>query len=402
MPARPAPHEPNGLAQPSLAWRIVFAGTLALSMGIGPFAVNAVSALSPTIVPDLGLTRTELGSLATITFLVAAVATSLAGILVDRIEARRMLLGVFGFGGAAAAAMAGAQGLQWLWLGAVLGGLSQAIANPMTNQLIVDRVPRGTQGTMVGVKQSGVQMVQALIGLTLPALALVVTWRGSLLVGVGLMVLGLVAVLTWVPRGDAHGSQRTAGPKAKVGAGVWWLSAYTLTIGMTVQAVIVYSPLYAFERVGVSAALAGLATGVIGVVGMVARIAWSRVAEQRAAPVNTLTLLAALAACGALLVLLGEHVGAWSLWLGLALFAASALAVNAVAMLTVVRGAAGGSTGRATGVVGLGLYLGFTAGPVTFGALVDRTDSYTVGWAVVIGLCLLALVLTRAWRRHTG
>jgi hypothetical protein len=49
-----------------------------------------------------------------------------------------------------------------------------------------------------------------------------------------------------------------------------------------------------------------------------------------------------------------------------------------------------------------GQNLGFTAGPVTFGALVDRTDSYTVGWAVVIGLCLLALVLTRAWRRHTG
>jgi predicted MFS family arabinose efflux permease len=388
------------LARPSLAWRSAFAGTLALSMGIGPFAVNAISALSPMVVPDLGLTRTELGSLATLTFLVAAVTTSMAGALVDRADGRRMLLLVFLVAGAAAAAMSGAPTLRWLWLGAVLGGVSQAIANPVTNQLIADHVPQGMQGTQVGVKQSGVQMVQALIGLTLPPLALLVTWRGSLLVGVALAAVGLVAVWTWVPRGRLAGTHRARAPRTRVGAGVWWLAAYTFTIGMTVQAVMVYTPLYAFERVGVSAPLAGLATGVLGVVGIAARISWSRLAERRAAPVNTLTVLAALAAAGVSLLLAGEHLGGWALWLGLVVFGASAIAVNAVAMLTVVRSAGDGRTGRASGVVGLGLYLGFMAGPVTFGALVDRTSSYTAGWTAVAGLCLVALALTQAWRRR--
>lgn len=381
--------------------RVAFAAALAASMGIGPFAVNAVGAMSPLVVPDLGLTRTELGSLATVTFAVAATTSILGGRQVDAFRARRVTVAVFVVGGAAAATMASAAALPWLWAGAALAGVTQAIANPVTNQLISDHVPPGHQGMYVGVKQSGVQMGQALIGFALPSLALVVGWRGSMSVGIVLAVLGMVAVRLVLPASPAHGRAHPDAARARLEPMVWWLAAYTCLISMAVQAVMIFVPLYAFERVGLSAQFAGMATGVLGATGIVARIAWTRAAERLDAPVRTLMVLAAMACGSVLLIAAGEHVGPWTLWLGLVGFGVSAVAVNAVVMLTVVRGAAQGRTGRASGVVGLGLYGGFMVGPLAFGPLVDRTGSYLLGWSIAAGLCALAVGLTMAWWHTT-
>lgn len=385
--------------RPSPGWRAAFAGTLAVTMGIGPFAVNAVGALSPLIVPDLGLSRTELGSLATVTFAVAAATSVVGGRQVDAVPTRSTATAVFVVGGAAAAVVAGAPSLLWLWAGAALGGVTQAVANPVTNQLVSENVPAGRQGLLVGIKQSGVQMMQALIGFALPPLALLAGWRGSMLVGVAFAVLGITAVRLVLPAADAPRVANPGAGRGRVDAAVWWLAAYTFVIGTTVQAVIIFVPLYAFERAGLPPAVAGMTAGVLGVTGVAARIGWSRAAERLAAPVRTLTVLASVAFASVLAVAAGEQLAAWLLWPGLVGFGASALAVNAVVMLTVVRRAAGGPTGRASGVVGLGLYGGFMVGPLGFGPLVDRTDSYLLGWAVVAGMCLVAVALTVVWRR---
>lgn len=395
-PVAAAAGYPEGM--PQRARGPAFAATLAAGMGIGPFALIAVGALSPLIVADLGLSRTGLGSLATVTFGVAAVTSIVGGRRVDVWGGRRVLTGVFLSGGVAVAMMAAAPSLPWLWAAAVLVGATQAVANPATNRLIAGHVPRGRQGLHVGVKQSGVQMAQAVIGFALPPLAVVVGWRGSVLVGLALAALGAVAAWGVLPP-SAGGDTAPDGGRRRVEPVVWWLAAYTFVMSLTIQPVLIYSPLYGFERVGLTAGIAGMATGVLGVSGVVARIGWGRVAERAAAPMRTLTGLAAIAFVSVGLVAAGEHVSPWLWWPGLAGFGASAVAVNAVVMLTVVR-SAGERTGQASGVVGLGLYLGYMLGPLGFGALVDATGSYALGWMVVAALCLVALALMGAWRRH--
>lgn len=180
--------------------RMAFGATLAAGMGIGPFALIAVGALSPLIVADLGLSRTGLGSLATVTFAVAAATSIAGGRRVDAWGGREVLMGVFAAGGAAVALMAAAPSLVWLWGAAVLVGATQAVANPVTNRLVADHVPRGRQGLYIGVKQSGVQMTQAAIGFVLPPLAVVIGWRGSMLLGLTLAALGVVAAGLVLPR----------------------------------------------------------------------------------------------------------------------------------------------------------------------------------------------------------
>ncbi len=187
-----------------------------------------------------------------------------------------------------------------------------------------------------------------------------------------------------------------------VGPAVKWLGAYAFTVALTTTAVLLYTPLFAFERVQFSATAAGMMTALTGSAGVVARIFWGRFAERRESPADALSLLAAVAGLALLLVAASELSGPWLLWIGLFAFGSSGMAASAVVMLAVIREAPAGQTGRASGAVGLGMFLGFMCGPVSFGAIVDRTHSYAVGWLVLAGICLVALIIVRMWVRSTA
>jgi sugar phosphate permease len=90
------------------------------------------------------------------------------------------------------------------------------------------------------------------------------------------------------------------------------------------------------------------------------------------------------------------------LWLGAALFGASAIAANVVVMLVAVRLSPYAVVGTATGIVAVGLYLGFALGPVGFGLVVDRTGSYTVGWLAVLTVFAVAAGLVLVWRSQVA
>ena len=386
----------------SLGWRVAFAVTLTVSMGIGPFVIGAMGALSPLIVPDLGLSRTELGSLATVAFGMAAATSVLGGRQADVLGGRTVLFGVFAAGGTAAIVMASAPALPWLWVGALIAGISMGVANPVTNALVAEHIPAGRQGLQIGMKQSGPPMAHAFIGFTLPPLAVAVGWRGSVLVGVVLAAAGMVLLATIVPRSHGGSGHAKTGTASKVLPMVWWLAALTFLVGIASQAVLVYVPLYAFERVGLAAANAGMTAGATGTAGMLARIIWGRLSERWGSPILALASIVSLAFVALVLILASEYVGAVTLWPGLVLFGSSALATNAVVMLVIVREVGRGALGRSSGVIGIGFFLGYMTGPVAFGALVDLTDSYTIGWAVVALMCALSLVLLLAWKRSAG
>jgi len=57
-------------------------------------------------------------------------------------------------------------------------GPSHALSNPFTNRLIMDRLSAERRPEWVGLKQSGVQLSQAVAGLTFPVLAFHAGWQG--------------------------------------------------------------------------------------------------------------------------------------------------------------------------------------------------------------------------------
>lgn len=407
-PAASSPPRPGSTA--------VVAGTLAGAMAIGPLPLFAIMALGPLVIPDLALSRTAFGSVTTIAFVVGLAGSLLAGRLVDRVGARRVALGMVGMSSAAIIVISGAQSFVWLVGAATLGGMAQAASNPTTNVLVTTEVPPSLRGTLMGVKQSGVQMGQFLAGATLPTLAVLVGWRVSALAALVLTATVLVLLLATASqaaptasaspdpgadRGRPHATAPGSAPESGRTGSPWWLLAYTFLVAVVEQAVNAYVPLYAFEDVGLSAAAAGSAVGVIGVIGVAARIGVGWASGRFAAP-ETLLLAVAAAGSGAMLAVAASAVlGPALLWLGVATYAATALAANVLVMTTLLHTVKQGRMGRASGIVQMAMFGGFATGPIAFGALVDLTASFVVGWLVVAGVFAAAAVLAVIGRTRT-
>jgi MFS family permease len=169
------------------------------------------------------------------------------------------------------------------------------------------------------------------------------------------------------------------------------------------QAVNVYLPLYAYQEVGLPLATAALTAAVVGGAGLLARIGWGHAAARARSTRMPLLFLGGLAAVGTATVLLGGLVhSSGPMWAGVAIFGASGIAANVVLMVGLVREVPSATVGRATGVLAMGLYLGFALGPLGFGALVDATRSYTVGWAAVTGAYVLSACLILLARNRIG
>lgn len=371
--------------------RVAFAGSLLLTMGVGSYPLFAVSALAPMVTADLGISRTQLGTVSALAFAIAAVGAVTGGMVINRRTARAVLVVLYLAGAAACVAVAAADSYVELLVAAAIAGISMSASNPITNHLIAERLPAGRRGTLMGVKQSGVQVAQLMAGALLPTAAALWHWRGAVAVSVVVPLLGLAAaILLFRPLPVATSPTQPAPRRERLDPVVWRLSGYALLLGTAVQATSTYLTLYAYERVGLSVAVAGLAIAVIGLVGTIARVVWGRWAGERRADGLGLVVIAVLSAVAMLALLSAAHVGAFALWVGTVLFGASGVAANVVVMVAVMRRSGPRQTAQASGVVGGGLYLGFMLGPPAFGALVDALDSYDAAWVGLAVLCVAA------------
>ncbi|STX03746.1 Arabinose efflux permease [Kocuria rosea] len=399
---------------------------LTATMAVGPLLTHSLSAMSPLVIADLELTEAQFGLLATTTFFVAAVTAVRTGRWADRLAARTLLVVMFGGAALAMLLTAAAPGYAVLLAAMVLSGLGQVMANPATNRLIRLHVPAGRRASWLGIKQAGVQASQLVAGLTFPALGLLLGWRTAVLVAVGAVLLLLVHGWWTVP--DNHPGtpvarpsrttspsgtttpfrSRTAGAAARPpmpGAVRAYAAAAALT-GLGAQAANVYLPLYAHRELGLDVVAAGATVSVSALVGIASRVLWARVMDRPGT--DGFVLLAGMAlgaaASAVLLILAPLHPGlAWAVWPAAVLHGGAALAVSVVVMSAAMRAVPADRVGASTGVVTMGLYAGFCAGPLALGGLLQLTGSFAVGWGVVL-VCYLAcaalavLVRSRAHR----
>lgn len=365
---------------------------LTLSMGLGAFPMVTVSALSPYVVNDLGIGRAAFGAIPTVMFVTAIAASIVVGRTVDRFGPRAVLAALHLIAATAVALFATASTWGRLLLGGAIIGLAQAASNPATNAVIARWIPAKDAGAVVGLKQSGVPLIQFAAGAALAPLAAVIGWRAALLAGSVVILPSLLATLLSVPAGT---SDRPAPGGARAGMPVElrWLFVATFLVAMAHQAGNIYLPLYAFEVGGASASTAGVLGGTVGLVGMVARILVGRRMGRDPSPVRVAVLIAAIAALAALGLLLAPRMGPAVLWVTALLFGASAFSFNVVGMTVVLRSVERGQVGRASGAVATAFFLGFAAGPLVFGSLVDRTGSYASAWSFVAAACVVATLV---------
>jgi predicted MFS family arabinose efflux permease len=376
----------------------VFVALLFAAMAAATLAPAALGILATFVIDDLNISRATLGWLVSTNVIVAALFSPFAGLLTDRLGGKAAIIAVFGTSAAAFALFGLTTALALLFVGSAVAALSQAGGNPSTNTLIGQVLPRGERGVVTGIKQSGVQAGIALAGLTLPAIAIAVGWRGAmLLVAAGPIAAGILAVFV-VPSTEAGGTER-AEESEPMPPSIRWLTAYGFVFGFA-GAVTFFLPLFAEEALGFDPRLAGAAAALGGVVAFGSRILWARRAERRndyTGPLGTMAILGMAAAA----LFLASTTIVVLVWAAVILTGMSTSAWNSVGMLAVIN-EAGAPTGRASGVVLLGFLLGLGIGPPLYGATVDATGSYTAMWLLSLLAAGLSLWLVVAWRQRSG
>lgn len=372
-------------------------GVLATAMAVGPIAVFAVSALGPTITADLGVPASRFGLLASLAFAVAVPSALIAGVLVDRLDARRVLFGLFAASAIGIGILAVATSFAWLVAGVAIAGVAMSITNPVTNEIVARQVPTTQRGAVMGVKQSGVQMGQFGAGLVLPSVAALAGWHTAVAATSVVVVAGAVLTAKHVAA-PPLGAPARAAPSSlrRLPRTVWLLVAYSFLVGAALQATNAYLPLFAFEQLSLSRTAAGLTVAAVGCVGLGARLLWGRATDRSASPAVLLVLLAAGGTtAGALLAAAAAAHQPLLLWIGAVLTGATVVAANVVVMTAVVRLLGGRSVGGASGVLSVGLYAGFAVGPASFGVVLGRVG-YPADWLLTAAVDVFAVLVAAA------
>ena len=291
--------------------RLAFGVVLALAMGTSTFAGYAFGVLGPNLVAEFDLSRSQLGLLTTVFFLVGGPLSLVAGPGTDRFGPRRVMLIAFAIAAATLVGMALAPAYPVMLLAAGLAGLALATGNPVTNKLVAVHLPSGTRGLVMGGKQAGVQVGAFLAGALLAPLAAQAGWRAAL--GWAALVPTVACCSPWwsYRRMRLRRPTRRAGIPRSLPSGVRWLAVYAFLMGSGVAAVNAYLPLYLVERGGASQELAGVVVATIGLVGIFSRLVWGWASERM--PTFSLPLLmlggGSVVAIGLILAI--EQFGLW-------------------------------------------------------------------------------------------
>lgn len=382
--------------------RGALAFVLTASMGLAAFPIFALAALGPSVVAELGISRTAFGAVSTTMFTTAILVSLVIGLLVDRLGPRIILGVLYMAAGVAVVLFSNATSVPQMLLAGVIVGFAQAAGNPATNAVIARWVPSSSMGTLVGLKQSGVPLTQFIAGGLLAPVAALIGWRSAFLVGLLLILPGMLLTMWVVPPSEREavsgGRSRTMVPH-----GLRWLFVCTFLLAAALQAANVYLPLFAFEAVGTSAVTAGVLVGTVGIVGMVSRVLVGRIAGRYPRPVHIVALIAAAAVVSVVGLIASIALGPLLLWVSAILFGASVFGFNVVGMTVILQSVDRAAAGRASGALATVMFTGFALGPITFGSIVDLTDSYRAGWSFVLVACTLAAVVAFVeWARPTS
>jgi CP family cyanate transporter-like MFS transporter len=362
---------------------------LVLAMALPMLVLYAVSTLGLVLSRDLEFPPARLGFLVMSSFGLASLLSPWAGAFVDRRGSRIGLMLLFAVIGGAFALMVSADHFYGLAAASALCGIAQALANPVTNLLIAERVaPAGRAGT-VGLKQSGVQFAALFAGLVLPSLALTHGWRLALapVIPSALLLFATVPLIT--PR-THQGAGRHFVLAAPNGL-LLQLMAIQFCVGVSLSAFVTFLPTFASHQ-GLSPALAGSLIAVFGVMGIFSRIILTPLGAKLNDESYLLLALLAVAALALAVTMQAAPDSQWCLWAGAAGVGLTAVGTNAIAMSMLIRDARFGRVAVASGFVSVAFFGGFALGPPLYGHL--AAESSVLGWSFLIAVLLLGCVMT--------
>ena len=356
--------------------RVIF--LVGLAHGVSHFYHLILAALFVWIKPAFNLSYAELGLLMTVFFVISGVGQMLAGFVVDRVGATRVLFGGMATLGIAALVLAAAPSYAMLLAGALLAGAGNSVFHPADYTLLNQRVSKARLAHGFSVHGISGNFGWAAAPAFMAGVATISTWRIALLCAAA--VPFAVLLLLWLNRAVLRTTPNVTAPIQGAApestfaflklSTVWLCFGFFLLTAIALGGIQSFASASLVALYGVSLATATSAytmymlASAAGMAGGGFLAARSRHHDR--------IIVVAFSAAALLAVLLAMAV------------LPGALVVVAMGAIGFASGVAGPSrdlliraaappnaTGRVFGVVYSGLDAGLAIGPLMFGALMD-------------------------------
>lgn len=358
----------------------------------------APSVLAPAASADIGVPATAVGVVTSLIYLSAAIAAPQIGGLVPQLGALRVTqIGlVLSACGLALATMA--HPLMML-LAAIVIGIGYGPSTPSGTALLIKRTPPRVLNFVMSIRQTGVPLGGALVGLALPWLILAAGWRTAALSAAGacvLVALLLQSVRARFDRPDSIDTNRTVA-RASLLESMRMVLAHRALRRLSLTAFLYggvqltcasFLVVFLVEHASMSVVRAGAVLSAAMLAGTVGRLAWGALADALGDARKVLiTLGAVTSVCAALLTqITGQWPYAAVMMLAIVLGACT-LGWNGVYVAELARTAPEDRVAQATGASLMFAYSGAVLVPPLFALLHALSASYVLPFTM---LALLA------------
>lgn len=379
-------------------------GVISVAHGVSHFCQLIVPPLFPWIGAAFGLSNTQLGLLLSVYFIVSCGGQAVAGFVVDRFGADRVLYAGLALIGLSALGLAASPNYAVMLVFMALAGLGNCVFHPVDYSILNARVspPRlGHAYAAHGISGSAGWALAPVfvVGVT----AFTGSWR-SALAAVSLVVAA-VLLLVWVQRASLAVAQPArAGAAAEADPGfaflrlpaVWACFVFFMVYAMALGGVQSFAPAAAAKLHDVPAAQAAVCLSIY----MASSAAGMVLGGHLVRDPQRCVRIAAIGFLVAASVALSIGLGHWTPGAVLVLFGVMGFGSGIAAPsrdLLVKAATPVGATGRVYGVVYSGLDVGMTLAPLAFGALMDagRYQGVWIGVALMLGLLIATAVNVR-------
>lgn len=381
-------------------------GVVSIAHGMSHFCQLIVPPLFPWIGAAFGLSNTQLGLLMSVYFVVSCAGQAVAGFVVDRFGADRVLYAGLALIGLSALGLAASPSYGVMFIFMAIAGLGNCVFHPVDYSILNARVSPPRLGHAYAAHGISGNAGWALAPVFVVGITSVTgSWRMAL-AAVSLVVLA-VLVLVWVKRGSLAVDAAPKGPAAEAAAAdtgfgflrlpaVWACFVFFMVYAFALGGVQSFAPAAAAKLHDVPAAQAAICLSIY----MVAAGAGMVLGGHLVRDPQQCVRIAAIGFFAAAVVALMLGLGHWSPPVVLVLFALMGFGSGIAAPsrdLLVKAATPPGATGRVYGVVYSGLDVGMMFAPLVFGALMDagRYRDVWIGVALMLGLLIATAVNVR-------
>jgi len=374
----------------------------------------SVGPLAPFFKKELDLTSAQTGWLVSAASLGYLASQFPVGTMVDKIGARwpiatgELIAGIFMI------AMFFVPSYPWMLTLMFVTGIGCGFLQPATAHGVIIWFPLKERATIMGFKQTAVNLGGIISATTMPIVALALGWRyGFLFLGILSLIIATAAFILYrdppVSAVSEVAGHEATEPSVSIGEvlknrEIWLVAFCAMGLAWVEIAMITHLVLYLTEALAFSVVTAGRILAMSEFAGAIGRPGSGLLSDRvfGGSRKKVWMLMAGTSSVFCLvLALFGPHLS-WALYPVLFLLGLAVIAWGGLFLTLMAEFGGHGGTGKAVGLGTTVALCGAVIGPPFFGYIVDISGSYRLAWlssAFISALCVVMLLFVSEEKR---